>query len=106
MSEFQRTDWEHYVVNRFDGIDSSAVYYNGLDRLVNASDRITWHKDSEHVMEYGQEIEYLELHEISEQIKHGIITVIVNDPMRTKIFQYGNYPGEGWVLLGKIQGYA
>lgn len=106
MSEYNGKDWEHYTINRFDGITSAAIYYNGLDRLVNASDRVVWHKDAEHIMEYGQEVEYLELHEISEQIKHGLITVIINDPMRSKIFQWGNYPDQGWVFLGEVQGYA
>ena len=106
VDERPRTNWENYEIVRFDGVDSATVYYNGLGNLVKASDRIRWHKDTEHVMEYGMEIEYLELHEISEQIKHGLITVIVNGPMRSKIFQWGNYKDGGWVFLGEVQGYA
>lgn len=106
VDEHPRTNWETYEVNRFDGITFTTIYYNGLDRLVNANDRVVWHKDTEHVPEYGMEVEFLELHEISEQIKHRLITVIVSDPMRTKIFQWGNYPDSGWVYLGDVQGYA
>ena len=106
IDELPRTNWEDYEVNRFDCVDSSAVYQGGLDRLVNITDKLAWHKDTEHVMEYGEEIEYLALHEISEQVGSGLITVIVNDPRRSKICQWGNYHDKGWVFLGDIQGYA
>ena len=107
IDERPRTDWESYEICKFDGMDSSAIYSGGLDQLVNITDRVNWNKDSEHIGEYGMEIEFLTLHEISEQIKtKGLLTVIENGPMRSKIFQWGNYPGEGWVYLGEVQGYA
>lgn len=107
VEELPRTNWETYEVNKFDGVDSCGVYVGGLDRLVRINNELEWHKDTEHVAEYGMEVEYLELHEISEQIKtRGLITVIVNSPMRSKVFQYGNYPDTGWVYLGEVQGYA
>lgn len=107
VDEYPRTDWETYEINRWDGVDSAAVYEGGLDRLVNITDSFTWHKDTEHVPEYGMEVEYLTLHEISEQYSgHNLLTVFINSPMRSKVFQYGNYTDAGWVFLGEIQGYA
>lgn len=107
MGEQPRTDWETYEVSKFDGVDSCGVYVGGLNRLVQITNELEWHKDTEHVAEYGMEVEYLELHEISEQIKtSSLLTVIVNSPMRSKVFQYGNYPDAGWVYLGEVQGYA
>ena len=107
IDEHPRTDWETYEIQKFNGVDSCAVYAGGLDRLVHINNELEWHTDTEHIAEYGMEVEYLELHEISEQIQtRGLITVIVNSPMRSKIFQYGNYPDAGWVYLGEVQGYA
>lgn len=107
VDELPRTDWETFEVNRFDGVDSCAVYKGGLGRLVNVTNALKWHRDTEHVGEYGMEIEYLELHEISEQMEYrGLLTVFINSPMKSKVFQYGNYPDAGWVFLGNIQGYA
>lgn len=105
VDEHPRTDWETYEVNRFDGVDSTAVYQGGLDRLVNITKEIAWHKDTGHIDMYDMEVEYLALHEISEQAKGGLLTVIVNSSMRSKIFQWGNY-GDKWVYLGDVQGYA
>lgn len=109
VDEYPRTDWETYEVSKFDCVDSAAVYQGGLDRLVNITDEIAWHKDSEHVADYGLEVEYLTLHEISEQaktlFKYDLLTVIIDDPMKSKIFQWGNY-GDKWVFLGDVQGYA
>lgn len=106
VDERPRTNWESYEIVKCDGISTSAIYFNGLGNLVRANNRVRWHKDTEHIGEYGMEIEYLELHEISEQIKHGLITVIVNGPMKAEIFQWGNYKDVGWVFLGEVQGYA
>jgi len=106
IEELPRTDWENYEVNRFDGIDDTAVYLGGLSNLQKITQNVKWHKDTEHEGEYGMVVEYSTLHEISEQFKESMITVIVNGPMRTKVFQYGNYPGAGWIYLGNIQGYA
>ena len=107
IDEHPRTNWETYEIQKFNGVDSCGVYMGGLDRLVQINNELDWHKDTEHVAEYGMEVEYLELHEISEQIiTRRLITVIVNSPMRSKVFQYGNYPDAGWVYLGEVQGYA
>ena len=106
IDELPRTNWETFEVNRFDGVDSCAVYAGGLDRLVNITDELDWHTDKDHVAEYGMEVEYLTLHEISEQLQKKILlTVFINSPRRSKVFQYGNY-GDSWVFLGDIQGYA
>ena len=100
-------NWDNYEVSKFDGIYSTSVYKGGFNNLVNVTDKLMWHKDSDHVGEYGMEIEFLELHEISEQVNtSGIITVIENGPLRTKILQWGNYSDQGWVCLGEVQGYA
>lgn len=106
VNERPRTNWETYEVTRFDGVTDTAVYLGGLSRLQNITEKIKWNKDTENVSEYGMVVEYSTLHEISEQFKESMLTVIVNDPMRAKIFQYGNYPGGGWVFLGGVQGYA
>lgn len=100
-------NWDNYEVSEFDGISSTSVYKGGFNNLVNITDQLKWHSDSEHVGEYDTEIEFLQLHEISEQVDYsGLVTVIENGPLHTKIFQWGNYPGEGWILLGEVQGYA
>lgn len=107
VAERPRTDWNTYEVRKFDGINATTVYKGGFGRLINITDQLTWHKDSDHIEEYGMEIEFLEMHEISDQINSmGMVTVIEEGPMKTKIFQYGNYPGVGWIYLGEIQGYA
>ena len=99
--------WDNYEVSKFDGIYSTSVYKGGFNNLVNITDQLKQHSDSEHVGEYGMEMEFLQLHEISEQVDFsGLVTVIENGPLHTNIFQWGNYPGDGWVLLGGIQGYA
>lgn len=107
VGELPRTDWNTYEVCKFNGIDSTTVYKGGFGHLVNITDQLTWHRDSDHIGEYGMEIEFLELHEISDQINTmGMVTVIEEDPMTTKIFQWGNYPGDNWICLGSVQGYA
>ena len=106
IEELSRTDWENYEVNKFDGVNDTAVYLGGLSNLQKITQNVKWHKDTEHEGEYGMLVEHSTLHEISEQFKESMITVIVNGPMRTKVFQYGNYPGKGWIYLGNIQGYA
>lgn len=35
-----------------------------------------------------------------------IVTVIYNDFMQGAIFQYGNYREKGWVMLGRLNGFA
>ena len=60
------------------------------------------------------ETEYLTLTEIYEQVKaekgyNGscpLITVFVNDPMRTQVFQCNNYENGKWVRLGDFMGDA
>lgn len=94
------------VIVKFDGVDSSAVYSGGLSSLVNITNQLEWHKDEENESMYGMVVEYLTLKEISEQIGSGLITVMVDDPMRSKIYQFGNYFDDGWVFLGDVQGYA
>lgn len=107
VAEQPRTDWNTYEAYKFDGISTTTVYKGGFGHLVNITDQLAWHKDSEHIGEYGMEIEFLELHEISDQINSmGIVTVIEEGPMKTNIFQWGNYPGDNWINLGSVMGYA
>ena len=107
VAELPRTDWNTYEVCKFDGIGSTTVYKGGFGHLINITDQLAWHKDFEHTGEYGMEIEFLELHEISDQINTiGMVTVIEEDPMKTNIFQWGNYLGGNWINLGSVQGYA
>lgn len=67
---------------------------------------LKWH--SEWVEALYMDVETLTLKEISEQLSDSkrMITVIQNDPMQCKIFQYGNYPDDKWYKLGEIMGYA
>ncbi len=100
------TDWETYRVSKFDGVTETAVYLGGLTRLKPVTRKLKWKVDTEFEMDFGQKYEDLTLHDISEQLNApGLITVFINDPMRSEVFQWGNY-GNSWVFLGEIQGYA
>lgn len=98
------------------------VYLGSFGELVNISSELKYHIDTPEEFG-GEEVIHIKLKEIYEQVKekygHDIkfgvmiggvfvpmITVFDESPMRSTIYQCGNY-GEGcWVKLGEIQGYA
>lgn len=95
------------------------VYLGSFSELVNISNKLTYHVEPVEEMG-GEETIYITLKEIYEQVKEmcsrvncingktytPMITVFDEAPMRSTIYQCGNY-GEGcWVKLGEIQGYA
>lgn len=104
--DLPRTDWQEWLVTRFDSIEHTSVYLGGLNNLKDVTGALKWH--SEWVEALCMDIETLTLQEISEQLSKSnmMITVIQNDPMRCKIFQYGNYPDNKWYRLGEVMGYA
>lgn len=101
--DLPRTDWQEWLVTRFDSVECTSVYRNGLNKLVNITNALKWH--TEYVEGLEMQVDTLTLKEISEQVESGMITVIQNDPMRCKIFQYGNYLDGKWYKLGEIMGY-
>lgn len=95
------------------------VYLGSFSSLVNISDELKYHVEPLEEMG-GEETIYITLKEIYEQVKamnnkmvciDGIeyipmITVFDEAPMRSTIYQCGNYGDGCWVKLGEIQGYA
>jgi hypothetical protein len=70
------------------------VYTGGLTQLVNVTNCIDWHEEfrEDLFMEIGK----ITLKEIAKQLTVGnakvpLITVIVNNPRDTDVYQYGNY---------------
>ena len=109
VEDSPRTDWQTYVVTRFDSIEHTSVYLGGLNDLKDVSDTLEWH--TQWVEGLYMDVGTLSLSEIYEQLKERnkereIITVIQNDPMRCEIFQCGNYDDGKWYRLGEIMGYA
>lgn len=97
---------EDYKLLQFDTVTEVTVYTGGLSNLEKAD--LIWNK------EYGEYarifcMEYTEtitLSEIVEQLgKDKLITVIINGPQSSEIWQYGNY-GDEWYKLGEVCGYA
>lgn len=107
-----RTDWQDLEVVKFDSVNVTSVYLNGLGNLLNVTNQLPWKK--EWCEPLGIEIETITLAEIYDYLnreiegkKHSpIVTVFVNDPMRCEVYQCGNYQAGVWVHLGSIQGYA
>lgn len=98
---------DHEIVE-FDGLTASAVYLGGLDDLKKCNQYLDWHIDDTHANDFGRVFKYLTLDEIAKQLCHDglrIITIIHNDPKRSRILQYGNY-GDEWWVLGGVMGYA
>lgn len=95
------------------------VYLGSFSELVNISNKLKYHVEPMEEMG-GEETIYITLKEIYEQVKvmYGrvsqidgkertpIITVFDEAPMRSTIYQCGNYSEGCWVKLGEIQGYA
>jgi hypothetical protein len=106
IEELPRTNWDDYVVGKDDTVDSTAVYKGGMTNLENITDTLKWNADKSAEEYIYIPYEYLTLKEISDQVGERMITVIVNGPLKTTIFQYGNYLDAGWVCLGEIMGYA
>lgn len=104
--DMPRTDWQDWCVTRFDSIEHTSVYHGSLNDLHDVSNALKWH--TEYVKGLEMEVCTLTLKEISEQLSdtRKIITVIQNNPMKCKIFQYGNYFDEKWYKLGEVMGYA
>lgn len=102
--DLPRTDWQDWCVTKFDSIECTSVYRNGLNKLVNITNALNWH--TEYVEGLEMDVDTLTLKEISEQVESGMITVIQNDPMVCRIFQYGNYSDGKWYKLGEVMGYA
>lgn len=91
---------------RFDGNTEVTVYTGGLSNLKIAD--IKWKKEINEISKIFcfDYIETITLKEIVNQLgKKEIITLIINGPFESEIWQYGNY-GDVWVSLGSIQGYA
>ena len=96
-----------YEVCKFDGVTSTSVYLGGFDNLEPLE--LEWAKiDGFDVFDY---LEVLTLDEIAEQAREQVdengfmVTVFIQEPLKGKILQYGNY-GDSWWQIGKTSGYA
>lgn len=90
----------------FDGNTEVTVFTGGLSDLKIAD--IKWKKEVNEISKIFcfDYIETITLKEIVNQLgKKDLITIIINGPLESEIWQYGNY-GAIWVSLGSIQGYA
>ena len=101
-----------YEVCKDDSVSYTHVYsgfFNDLEPL-----ELEWAK-IEGVGEFGY-LEVLTLDEIVEQARDIIdedyirenglvITVFIQEPLKSKILQYGNY-GDSWWQIGETMGYA
>lgn len=101
-------DWQEWLVTRFDSIEHTSVYLGGLNNLKDVSERLEWHYEC--IEGLYMKVGTLTLTEIANQCKakfnDRMITVIQNEPMVCRIFQYGNYLDGKWYKLGEIMGYA
>lgn len=95
------------------------AYLGSFSELVNISNKLKYHVEPLEEIG-GEETIYITLKEIYEQVKEiygrvnctncktytPIITVFDESPMRSTIYQCGNYSEGCWVKLGEIQGYV
>ena len=107
--DMPRTDWQDYLVTKFDSIQHTSVYLGGMNGLKDISDRLKWH--TEYAEGLNMDVGTLTLTEIADQVKkrygkYQMITVIQNAPLTCRIFQYGNYSDGKWYKLGEVMGYA
>jgi hypothetical protein len=101
------------------GVREYHVYIGSFGELVNISNKLEYHVEPKEEIG-GEEVISITLKEIYEQVKKmwgsnywfdsktytPMITVFDESPMRSKIYQCGNYGDGLWVKLGEIQGYA
>lgn len=107
VHDLTSTDWQNYEICRDNGVSFVSVYRGGLYCLSQIDkSKLPWRRKGG---EFGK-LEYLTLGEIYEAVpkicRMRIITVIVNDPLKSIIFQCGNYEEGKWIKLGEVMGYA
>ena len=103
MERIEKPD--EFTVCRFDGVTVTGVYVGTTDCLRCVNDRLKWRKEV--IEELSDEpTEMLTLAEIEKQLKHHIVTVIINGPMHGEIYQCGNYSAREWWKIGDLDGYA
>lgn len=91
---------------KFNGVGECTVYLGGLSNLDKAE--LVWRVDEEYKEMYETEGYVLTLKEIQEQLKdkRRLITIIVNEPLHSEIWQYGNYNDDTWYCIAEGCGYA
>lgn len=94
---------------KFDGVNETSVYIGSFNNLRDVTCLLPWH-DSPHFAT-GESTKSVTLGEIAEWIeteapKARMATVFVVGPMRTRIYQMGNYGRGIWHDMGTICGYA
>ena len=86
----------------FDTVSQTCVYTGGVSNLKPT--QLNWNK--EYCEGLCMDLEFLTFNEIVEQLgKDKMITVFVQGPFTTEVYQYGNYK-ETWMYLGTFGGYA
>lgn len=101
-----------YELCKDDSVSYTAIYLGGLTDLEQLE--LEW-EIIQGVGEFGY-LEVLTLDEIVERVREQVdddyieenglmITVFIQEPLKGKILQYGNY-GDSWWEIGKTSGYA
>lgn len=73
----------------------------------NVTDKLKWHNMRSEHKDCIDEFLYLSLEEIADQLswEESVIMVMIEEPMKGTIYQYGNH-GEYWEEVGELCGYA
>lgn len=87
-------------------VDYFAVYIGGLTSLKDITKELVY--NTEYVVGYPMtEISFKEIQKQAEALGYtGLITVIVDEPLKGAIYQYGNYRDGLWHKIGDTMGYA
>lgn len=102
------------VIYKDDGMNFTSFYSGSFDQLMPFNkDSLEWRKDKEFSKVAQQDIYYLTLGEIAQQLKkmnyhkrNSMLTIFVNQPLKGQIFQMGNYGNYVWYEVGRLRGYA
>ena len=97
---------EDTPITIFDSVTCTGIYLGGLDELQNVTDLLPCQTEIHPAL--GFEVRKTTLKEIANCFCHhgDIITVFVDNPKDTIVYQYNNYSDNSWYILGELAGYA
>lgn len=101
----KKQDLSNVVVSD-NSVDKFAVYIGGLTRLKDISKELIY--NTKYVRGYPMtEISLKKIQKQAEALGYtDLITVIVDEPLKGAIYQYGNYGDGLWHKIGDTIGYA
>lgn len=108
VTELERTDFENYeIYPSYTLMYITKIFFE--DKLI-PEHRLVWNKIPEDDWRSCDATCSLTLNQLSTQLYaktgRGIITVLVEEPLRGEIFQIGNYSDMKWRKHGTTKGYA